>query len=604
MGYLGGYDRNCPEWVYKAVRESEIDIVDVRHRIGSEAGPVPTLEDIERKTPRLLDLIGSSLTDADISGAFLELLKRWLKSQSKGETIIMIQEKKDEQEDPVAKMAELKTLHSMMEKFPDKLATQPKHILDLVSQILSNSTAQSGNDDEEVTGVALSLLNMIITVPGFQKSRVDPGVLSSIDTALDRLSKGSNSLSQTANNLRLLILYRDEIEPPSSIAAPTDRQIEDRKTYALAIQYIAQPDNPPPVRSEGLNLIGGLIIARSPILDIPGILALLSRLMSDADEYIYLRAIKLYTLLANKHPRAVTTELVDHFVDPHEMHQQVDTRLRFGEALLQVVQHMGETFMGDIATRVGQALLSVAGRRGRRPKTEARQLREARLREMKNREAAEAWGGEVPEFSDDDEGMTEEEKKRNEIIAKIVEGWESKRGTEDVRVRASALGVLGAAVEVNIAGLGPALVTTAVDLCISVLTMEPEMEKGILRRAAVMLVMSFIRALEEARQAGKRLGTFGFGREAQEDMMRTLRYVAATDNDGLVVQHAKDVVESMENWQVVQLLPPEREQAQGVGALGGLTKLRGLEVNPERSVEVKEEESTGERRKFVIEEIE
>ncbi|KAL2260458.1 hypothetical protein VTK26DRAFT_5516 [Humicola hyalothermophila] len=198
--------------------------------------------------------------------------------------------------------------------------------------------------------------------------------------------------------------------------------------------------------------------------------------------------------------------------------------------------------------------------------------------------------------------MTEEERRRNEVLERIVEGWESKRGSEDVRVRASALAVLGAAVETNVAGLGPSLVARAVDLCVAVLQMEKELEKGILRRAAVMFVMSFVRALDQARQAGKRLG-FGFGAEAQEDVLRTLRYVAETDNDGLVVQHARDAVESLENWQVVRLLPPEgkRSGPDRLGLLdGGLTRLAGLEVDPERSVRNEE----GSRPKPRIEEVE
>jgi hypothetical protein len=605
LGYIGGYDKSSPEWIYKTTEVGKVEIVDARHPMGetSASKSLFTLEDIERKTPKLLDLVTSTLSDADISTAFLELLKKWLKSGQnlKGGTIMVKQE--ENEQDPMAQMAEVKTLQAMMERFPEKLATQPKHILDLVSQILASSADSPDGDDNEVIGVALSLLNMVITVPGFQKARVDPQVLSLIESSLDKLSKAPTDLSQTANNLRLLLLYRDEIEPPTSTTttttAPTTRQIEDRKTYSLAITYISQPDSPPPVRSEGLALIAQLITAQSPILDIPGILVLLSSLISDADEYIYLRIIHLYTLLANHHPRAVTTELLDHFTDPHETHPQVDVRLRFGEALLQVVQRMGETFTGAIAARVSEALLAVAGRRGRRAKTEARQAREAKAQEKKNREAAVVWGGEVPDMSEPLVGG-EEEERRNEVLERIVEGWESKRGSEDVRVRASALAVLGVAVESNVAGLGAAVVASAVDLCVAVLQLEGGVEKGILRRAAVVFVLSFVRALEEARKQGRRLG-FGFGKEAQEDVMRTLRYVAETDNDGMVVQHARDVVESLENWQVVKLLPAEVEgagQLQGLG--GGLTRLAGLEIDPERAVSSQKEERARPR----IEEIE
>lgn len=590
LGYRGGCDVRNPEWSYKTMSRSQIEIVatqPMKNVKGSESQF--TLEDIDRSIPKLLDIVTSTCSDADISTAFLELLKKWIKSSRrlKGADIIA---KQDEEEEPLAQLAEIKTLQAMMEKFPDKLATQPKHILDLAGQILASSEDGGDGDDEEVTGVALSLLNMIITAAGFQKARVAPDTLSLIESSLDRLSRKASSadVSQTATNLRLLLLYRDQVDDDSASGAPatsspTARQIEDRKTYNLAISYISQPDSPPPVRSEGLNLIGTLITAQSPILDIPGILVLLSSLIGDSDEYIYLRVIKLYTLLANKHPRAVTTELVDHVVDAREAHP-VDARLRFAEALLQVVQRLGETFAGPVAEHVGDALLAVAGRRGRRPRTEARQEREARAQERRNREADEVWGGKVPDFSDDGGATTPEERLRNEVLERIVEGWESRRGAEDVRVRASALSVLGAAAESNLAGLGQRVAAAGVDLCVAVLQLEKELEKGILRRAAVMFILSFVRALEAARKDGRRLG-FGFGEQAQEDVMRTLRYVAETDEDGLVVQHARDVVESLENWRLVRLLPEEgRSGGQGVLGVGvGLTKLAGLAVDPERS---------------------
>ena len=112
--------------------------------------------------------------------------------------------------------------------------------------------------------------------------------------------------------------------------------------------------------------------------------------------------------------------------------------------------------------------------------------------------------------------------------------------------------------------------------------MEPELEKAILRRAAIVLILSFVRALHEAREAGRRLG-FGLTQQSQEDILRILRYVADMDEDGLVKQHAVDVVESLENWQMTSLLPPASEggdMLSGGPSLGGLTGLAGLSINP------------------------
>ncbi|KAK0634661.1 hypothetical protein B0T17DRAFT_485048 [Bombardia bombarda] len=608
LGYVGGRDAQSPEWVYKETKPGELQVVDARRSMGKSSlggggSHQMSLQDIDQKTPKLLELITSSCSDDDISTAFLHLFAKWLDSARGlrggvgGDIKVKEEESVVENSDPITQLTEIKVLQAMMERFPEKLANQPKQIFKLVSQVLAGSQvaakADEEDSDDDVAGVSLSLLNMIITMPGFQKSKADPDVMQSIESSLATLSKTrDHHIARTATNLGLLLKYRDELDnlspdaSSSTPTAPTDRQLEDRKTYRLAISYITAPDSPPPVRSEGLVLISTLITANSPVLDIPGILVLTSSLMRDADDYINLRAISMFTLVANRHPRAVAAELLDHYVDARET-EPVDARLRFGEALLQVVQRLGETFAGDVARQVAEALLAVAGRRGRRPKTEARQQREEKLRRMKNKEAEEAWGGEVPDLSED---LTVEEEARREVLARIVEGWESKRGEEDVRVRASALAVLGEAMEVNVAGLGAGIVAAAVDLCVSVLEAETEVEKGILRRAAVLLVMSFVRALDRARRERRRLGFgLGFGAAAQEDVVRVLGYVERTDNDGLVRQHARDVMEALETWRVKGLVPVEVEEGDGMlgiggGGGGGLTRLAGLDIDPGRSV--------------------
>ncbi|KAK3386984.1 hypothetical protein B0H63DRAFT_468819 [Podospora didyma] len=603
VGYIGGEDPQNPDWVYKETSEGQVQIVATNGITRSgDASHHPTLQEIDQKIPKLLDLITASFSDANISTTFLDLLGRWLKSAGKrrGENVLLKQET-DEGDDPMTQLAELRVLQSMMDRFADKLANQPKHILELVGQLLV-SPADAPDDDEEVNGVALSLVNMIITVPGFMKSRVDPDVLRIIESSLDKLSRREDAdIARTANSLSLLLKHRDEVDAPSgNVSAPTARQIEDRKTYSLARSYLSQSDALPPIKMEGLNLIANLIVSQSPILDIPGILVLMSSLMSDNEDYINLQVIKIFTLLASRHPKSVTTELLDHFVDPKET-ESVDSRLRFGEALSQVIEWLGETFSGETAQQVGDALLSVAGRRGHRPKTEAKQAREERARQLKNKEALDVWDGDIPDLSDDTTTVSEEAQARNEILSRIVSGWESKRGAEDVRIRTSALSILGNAIETNIAGLGPILVSTAVDLCVNVLQLERDMEHGILRRAAVLLVLSFVRALDAAKQAGKRLG-FGLAAQAQDDIVRTLGYIAETDNDGLVQQHARDVIESLQNWQVAGLVPsPGERLGQQQQSSSGLTKLAGLNIDAERSVSLLPGGSTPRPR---IEEIE
>ena len=111
------------------------------------------------------------------------------------------------------------------------------------------------------------------------------------------------------------------------------------------------------------------------------------------------------------------------------------------------------------------------------------------------------------------------------------------------------------------------------------LPLEPEPEKAILRRAAVLAVLSVVRAHERAREEGKQLG-FGF-ESGIADVKRVFAYVQDTDNDGLVRQHAKDVLEELESSQMRRMGGRDLESGAGeiVTELGAL---RGLGVNPGR----------------------
>ncbi|KAI1471007.1 uncharacterized protein F4812DRAFT_162575 [Daldinia caldariorum] len=571
----GSTDASNPRWTFDKVGDSNVQIKSLRESTNN-ANLELNLGLLESKSEAFLDLLQSVGTDSDISTLFLRLLQDSLESRESTQEIKLIPEAGKEK-DPTVQLIEAKVLQKMMEKLSDRLVSSWKQMLELVSQILRESESSSAAANDDATPVALSLLNLVVTAPGFQKANVRSDVLASIEGSLEKISQlQAEDVSQTARNLSLLLKYRDAIEDPSErMTAPTDRQVEDRKTYNLAISYITQADSPPPVRTEGLNLLSGLIRAGSPILDVQATLVLLSSLLNEDDDYVNLTVIKLFTQLSNRHPRSTTKEILEHYVDANEL-ETTDARLRFGEALLQVVQRLGETFSGETARQVGEALLAIAGRRAQRPKTKAKQDREERLKQLKNKAAQDAWQGEVPDLSELEDDQTEDEKARSELIAQIISGWESKRGAEDVRMRASALSVFSVAIETNIAGLGAPLVEASVDLCLNVLTLESGPETGILRRAAIILILHFVRSLADARESGRRLG-FGLTDSSRQDIARVLEYVAQTDTDGLVQQHARDVVESLHNWQLRTLVPPAAEVPGGPNT-SALTRLAGLDI--------------------------
>ncbi|KAK8134350.1 hypothetical protein PG984_006362 [Apiospora sp. TS-2023a] len=579
--------RDLPDdahWSYEGSGKSSITVK--RHR-GKSATLVPELNwsSLEIKSRAFIDLLHTTASESDTSKLFLQLFEHSFKHQKRADGIQVKMELGGE-EDPALRIVQSKVLQTMLDKIPDRLIADSKGMLELSERILVDFCISPDNVDS--ASVALSLINIVITAPSFQKTEADSKLLSSIEASLDKITKDQHrDLSQTARNLSLVLRYRDEVDDPSERpTAPTDRQVEDRKTYNLALSYITQADSPPPVRSEGLNLISGLIRSSSSILDIQGVVVLLSSLLAEEEDYINLRVMKLFVQLAEKHPKSVVKELLERYVDANEE----------ANAILQVIQRLGDTFSGEIASQAAESLISIAGRRGHRPKTEEKQAREERLRERQNRAAKTAWGGQVPDLSDEmaaEEQQTGEEKKRDEILSQILQGWESKRGSEDVRMRSSALSIFLVGLETNIAGIGATLVEGSVDLCVNILTMEPEPEKAILRRAAIVLILTFVKALADAREQRRRLG-FGLADASHEHIVQILEYVAQTDNDGLVQQHAQDVVESLRNWQVTAMLP----EVQG-DAGPAFTRIAGLEVNLPKL------EDQGVRRpKPLIEEIE
>ncbi|VUC22812.1 unnamed protein product [Clonostachys rosea] len=519
--------------------------------------------DLQSRAEILAELLVDSCSPENVSSIFIELFQRWIKTAGTPNDIISSTDNQDE--GPQAAMETLfdvTVLQKLLEKSPEKLINQFDQLLELICQVLSVDDNSRLADD--LVGVTLSLLNLVITAPTFSKSDINQTELNVIEQSLERLGgEARPQISQTASNLSLLLRYKDELnQQEEATSHPSQRQVEDRRTYDLAMNYITGVDSPPPVISEGLNLLSGLIQGGSSILDITAVNVLLSNLLENGEDYVNLRVVKLFTQMANKHPRSTVKELLDHFLDPQEK-LSTDIRLRFGEALVQVIERLGETFAGEVALQVTETLLSIAGRRGYRPKAMRKQTREERKQRIKKEEDG------VDEQDDEDE-RTADEKARDDVLAQILQGWESKRGSEDIRMRASALSILGTALETNIRGVGSFLVSTTVDLCVSVLALEPEMEKAILRRAAIMVVLGFIRALETARESGVSLG-FGLQEESRSDISRTLQYVAGTDNDGLVQQHARDVIESLENWHMASLVPSQVDyETPRVGRLEGL----------------------------------
>lgn len=538
---------------------------------------ITMVQNIDNRVDEFFRLLKSGAAEDDeIGSLFMHVSKHWLVDDEDASRQNRLEPGEDTGKDPLNMLVYAKLTQRMLEEYKDKLAAAPKRLIELVIQLLSAYSAEHetiearrtrasipslaalgtivdphvaiegdviaaerphDEDSTEMISVALSLLTAIFSSPEFAIDLETFTVLDSLRKSLAHLATPGKSfpasIGMTATNiLALLNLHRSL--PPTPLEKtkkPSDPHSEDRKTHQQALTYLTDPT--PPIRAQGISLLTSLISKPSPILDVLSTTVLLQSLLADDDEFVHLSAIKALGLLASRHPNAVATRLVEQYVDVAE-DVGLDVRIRTGEALLQTVERLGAALPGDVAATVADGMIAVAGRRGRKPKARESRRTHRQRAEQSQRDADEAWGGEAPDLSGLDPHPAPAPAAAAED-ATLLAAWTGADGdsdADDTRMRASALSILGAAIETNLRGLGPALALRALDLVTGTLRHERGPATAIVRRAAVMLARSFVSA--------------GAGADGLEELRDVLREVEGREGDMVVRGHVRAVLEELD----------------------------------------------------------
>ncbi|KAL4923907.1 RTP1/Tango6 family protein [Aspergillus undulatus] len=571
----------------------------------------------------------TSLLDADPSRdeqtgeVFLYVSEIWLTQQPSGAHAPKnLQLRADNGSDSIIqKLVCAKLAETLLDTFKDTLSRRPLKVLELIRHILdgelssantkskgtigrgsekislsalANIVASENPDSEETTEhdsaeslqVVFSLLSTILASPEFTVSNETSNLLASIKEKLDHLlphlpSSLSKSGTTASMLLEIQLVSPEQQETKGKTSETPDFEIHRRALTNLNSEL-------PPVQAEGFSLLSDLIKKSSPILDIPSTLTLLLSIITDSsetianDEFIYLNAIKLIGTLASRHPRTVIKTLVEQYVDRSE-NASLDQRLKIGESLLRTVQDLGEVLTGETAKVLGEGLISVAGRRAQKPQAqknrkqalEQERRKQEREERQRQKDAASDWTLSTPKIlqevldqtqGDPDSETPEQTAHSANIITAWAAGSACDEEPDDLRVRASALSILATAIQTNILGLGPSILSSAVDLALATLTLEPDDESAILRRASAVLLLDVLKSLDEARETrgAENLG-FGFtladysshssvdSRAATTignipHMLRTLGAVEARETDPIVRGHIRVLTESLEAW--------------------------------------------------------
>ncbi|KAL6235807.1 hypothetical protein BDW75DRAFT_128044 [Aspergillus navahoensis] len=623
---------------------------------------VGLVDDLQSRSKLFMSLLDVDPSRDEQTGeVFLYVSETWLtQHSSKARTLNKIQSLADsgESESIIQNLISAKLAETLLDTFKDTLSRRPLKVLQLIEQIINSelrranvhqkatspgsgkvslsslanivpserteSNEDPGNDSAESLQLVFSLLSTILASPEFSISKDTIDFLAIVKNKLDQLLPHlPPSLSKSGTTAFMLLEIQLD-SPEHQESKGKSSEISDFEIHRRALMNLNS--ELPPVQAEGFSLLSDLVKRSSPILDIPSTLTLLLSIITDAsgaaaeDEFIYLNAIKLIGTLASRHPRTVIKTLIERYIDSSE-NATLDQRLKVGEALLRTVQDLGEALVGETAKVLGEGLISVAGRRASKPQAQKNrkqaleQERRKREREERQRQkdVSSGWKLSTPKIAEeilDNDGSDSETLEQTAHSANIISAWAagSSRDDEpdDLRIRASALSVLATAVQTNITGLGPSVLTSCVDLALATLTLEPDDECAILRRASTVLLLDILKALDDARENRKTQdigigftlaheSSRGFGQGEEKrgpstignipHILRTLAGVEARETDSIVRGHIRVLTESLEAWMEKSLLwevgryaGDGREEHKPRLELGD--RISGLKINP------------------------
>ncbi|KAF2855963.1 hypothetical protein T440DRAFT_503667 [Plenodomus tracheiphilus IPT5] len=351
--------------------------------------------DMDARTELLTSLLANANVSDETAGTiFLQVTKRWLSPAKKGTPSLT-----DESDgDILTPLIDAKLSESLASKFKDKLARSPRHIIELMSQLIQNavngyksrvnaaprsisssramfenivsredtaivggtSTGTGEPIEDDLVSYALSVLHTLVSSSGFKQSAETTSSLHAIIPSLIFLGQDHKELdiSPLIRNSASALFHL--MSPPSSFTTrsstpPSDALREHRATLKEAQSDLTSPD--PPNRAWALKTMYNLIRSPTafPVIDVPSLThTLLSVSLADPESYVHTAAAPVILELAIRAPDLVVKIISETFIDVDEvslklgrgkqteekkraLQESLDFRLRTGEVLNTIV---------------------------------------------------------------------------------------------------------------------------------------------------------------------------------------------------------------------------------------------------------------------------
>lgn len=615
---------------------------------------VRLIERVDLRIELLMEIISISKTNEEIiSELFARVTKRTLKQST--QKITNPWTIPGENENILDDLTNGKLCNAILGRFQAQLMKNPDSMMDLIYEILKRIVSDDKNatqkqkahhsnkatlsslgrivsqeqpevsevaesagveiESDNITLLALSLLQTLLTTASGRNLSGKDG-FSRVEESLDYIvrpqSKSSDSVIASAKNILELIK-----SSRGNVNASAKRLDATRQIYTSTISDLSSQD--PSTRVAALSSLNDLIAKPDglEIIDIPATTHVLLHIaQTDAESFVFQAAINSLTELVSHttSPHLPVRILVDAFTDVAENSAgALDGRLRVGETLSNIVERslkpyeLTQTKTPDARVTqsrrealsfIATACVDLSSRRGKRPITlQARQQAKSDIslsEAAKRAEALEAWGGEVPDMLDQPEETTRQRAER-EYLESIVQGWADTGLEEDVRLRTSALSILSLLLEAHVTDVDANTLSKIVDIALSVLILERDAAKVILRRAAALVLMGLLRGIDgllEQKRVEDAERIVGLIRSAPggqkgsggkwDDIERVIRWTVSEENDEIVKGHAENVVEAWETLKLKRVVAFQHED-QIRNTFGEDYQLKGLKISEPKS---------------------
>ncbi|KAK9461540.1 uncharacterized protein V1516DRAFT_648663 [Lipomyces oligophaga] len=470
------------EWRFADGETGQVELRKTSHtyselsRLNLEFGldTVESVDIVDLRVELLLELF-EHLDRAAMKTEFIKTLRRWLA-------------KRKDSSEPLSLILDIRILEGILDKHKTELVKSPSEIIHLVSGILEDYIDSLEKSQRTETGPVSEILSHIVHSASDSDDEEDYG---------DANTKASSEAAVVALSLLTAVITESMIG--SSKLSEQDQAIIS--SFGDSLKYIAQ------YGTKAVSTSASMLAILLDETEIP---------VDKSVSHLSQSQMKYQTALADLQDPLVPVRaqgltvlrsLVqekDSVINPDKVLQTYLSTLNdedsfiylnsikglqaltdiFGVRIIKklVFEYCKDVLSLDERLRIGEALIRTTSRLG---------------------EALTAGTGDI-------------------IMSGLLDIVRTREN--DTRLRASALSIMGMACEVNPLGVA-SWVKLGVECSLGILTFEKTEDKISLRRAAVVLLGSLLKGLNDLNQ---------FPRDTAKDTVRTIRYIRTMDQDALV----------------------------------------------------------------------